>query len=107
MDQLATIVIVGAIIEACVETIEWVITREFLRQRLIALGLAELVAFFFGLDILPLLGVTPPAGSPLTPAAPFIGAALTGLLLSRGANFVHDLLERLRGGQPTGGSLAT
>jgi len=95
LDILAIVAVAGLLIESCVETIEWVITREFLRQRLIALGVAELIAFVFGLNILPALGIVPPEGSALVGAAPYIGAALTGLLLSRGSNYVHDLFGRL------------
>lgn len=98
MDNLAKVILFGALIEAAVETVEWVIEREFLRQRLIALAFGLVLAFTFGQNILSALGIGElPAGSPLANVAPVVGQALTGLLLSRGANFVHDLIERLRG----------
>ena len=98
MDALLQVFILGLLVESIVETIEWVIEREFLRQRLEALLAAELLAFTSGANIFTLANLD--ATGPLGQVAPIIGTALAGLLLSRGANFVHDLLERMRGGVP-------
>ena len=106
MDQLAVLLVVAGLIEAVAETVEWVLERGvnedgtpkgLNRPRLVALGTGLLLAFFFGLNVLTLLGVTPPVDSPLAPAAPYVGAVLTGLLIARGATWFHDLLNRLQG----------
>jgi hypothetical protein len=48
------------------------------------------VAVVFGLDIF--------AAAGFQTAVPFMGAVLTGVMLSRGANFVHDILKAVQGG---------
>lgn len=53
-------------------------------DRIGALIIGLLLAFGSGLDLLALVGV------PLV--IPYLGVFLTGLLISRGANFVHDLI---------------
>lgn len=54
-------------------------------DRVGALIIGLLLAFGSGLDLLSLVGV------PLV--IPYLGVFLTGLLISRGANFIHDLIS--------------
>lgn len=54
-------------------------------DRIGALILGVLLAIGSGLDILSLAGV------PLK--IPYLGMILTGLLISRGSNFIHDILS--------------
>jgi hypothetical protein len=106
LDQLASLLIVAGLIEAVAETVEWLFERGvnddgtpkgFNRPRIVAVVAGLGLAFFFGLNVLELLGVQAPEGSPLAPIAPYVGAFLTGLLISRGATWFHDLIERLKG----------
>lgn len=56
-------------------------------DRIGALAIGLLLAIGTGLDLMAMVGV------PLH--IPYVGMALTGLLISRGANFVHDLLASI------------
>ena len=55
-----------------------------LRYRAAAVGVVLCIAY--RVDLLALVG--------LTSGWPYIGPALTGLLIGRGANFVNDFVER-------------
>lgn len=84
--SMAKILVIAFICEALWET-----CKMFWQQgkvnidRIGALIIAELVAFGTGVDLFTLVEI------PLV--IPFLGIILTGLLISRGANFVHDLLS--------------
>lgn len=56
-------------------------------DRLGALAVGELLSIGTGLDLLNLVGI------PMK--IPFVGVILTGLLISRGANFIHDILSSI------------
>ena len=56
-------------------------------DRMGALAIGLLLAVGTGLDFMAIVGV------PLH--IPYIGMILTGLLISRGANFLHDLLQSI------------
>ena len=57
-------------------------------DRLGAIGVSLLLAFGARLDVFELISI------PLV--IPYVGIALTGLLISRGANFFHDLYSKLQ-----------
>lgn len=90
------LIVVGLLVEAVVETIAWVAQREFLWQRIAAVVVGVVVALAFSLDLIAAVGVTPPSEGVLSPLAPWVGQILTGLILSRGANYIHDLLGKLQ-----------
>ena len=94
MDQIVSILILALLGESIVETVEWIITKEFLRQRFEALVVCELLAFVAGADIFLLAGIV--VSGPLAPIAPIVGTALAGLLMTRGSTWLHDLIERLK-----------
>lgn len=77
-------------VEALAETIKSIIQARFAYNVLVPVALGVLIAVLSGVDLLAL------AGLPL--AVPYVGSILTGILCSRGANFAHDLAERLRTG---------
>jgi len=56
-----------------------------------SLIVGEFVAFGFGIDITEIVGIPPV----IQPA----GLILTGLLLGRGSNFVHDLFSLVKSGK--------
>jgi len=58
-------------------------------DRIGSIIVAEVLVFGAGMDMFAMIGL------PLH--IPYIGIALTGLLISRGANFMHDLLKRIQG----------
>lgn len=83
MEQL---IIVAFIIEALWETIKLVKDRKGINlDKIAVMLLGVLVAILGKLDIFLIAGVE-------FEGIPFLGNILTGLLLSRGSNFVHDIM---------------
>ena len=54
---------------------------------IISILLAILICLLGNIDIFPVVGITL--------QVPFIGAGLTGIIVSRGANFVNDLFSKI------------
>lgn len=79
-------VIVEAIITYCDNL--FLSTGEFHIKMLISLALGMLVAIAYKLDLLELMG--------MKSNIPYVGNILTGLLLSRGSNYVYDILSALK-----------
>lgn len=86
----AQFVILAVLAETLTETVKWVIgpqDKAELRNRLIALGFALVVCVGTSFDIFKLVQI------PLV--VPYLGSVLSGILASRGANAVHDLIKLL------------
>jgi len=94
--NIGQILILAAIGEAVWETLKLVWEKKALTDskgkinpdKIGALAVAILIAFGAKMDLFPLVGV------PLS--IPYLGYVLTGVLISRGAGFVHDLLTNLK-----------
>jgi hypothetical protein len=97
LDALVAIAIVGLLVEAVVETVKpfWdKEQRKNLPDRIAGLAVGVGVAAVGGFDLFEAFGV------PLDfipAAAPWPGVILTGIMLSRGANFVHSLIQSAYG----------
>ena len=98
MELLAQLLIGAILIEALVDTVKRVYTKTIQWEYFLALAVGILVAVVYGLDL--------PAVAGLVTAVPFVGAILTGIILSRGANYLYEILQRLGIGtsfrQPSG-----
>lgn len=96
-DMFVALVIIGLIVEAIVDTLKpfWdPEKRENLIDRIVALAVGVLVAVFGGFNIFVILGV------PLDQFGDiglWVGVVLTGVLISRGANFLHEFYKRIAG----------
>jgi len=94
--NIAQILILATIGEAVWETLKMVWQKEALADsrgkinpdKIGALAVAVLIAFGAKIDLFILVGV------PLS--IPYLGYVLTGVLISRGSGFVHDLLTNLK-----------
>lgn len=85
MDFLS-VVIVALVGEAIWETIKMTWQHGKVNiDRIGALIVGLIIAIAAGIDIMDIIGV------PMR--IPYVGTVLTGVLISRGANFVHDILE--------------
>lgn len=58
-------------------------------QMLVGLVLGVLVAIVYSLDLFELVG--------MVAAVPFVGCVLTGIVISRGSNYVYDLIDLIAG----------
>jgi fatty acid desaturase len=87
--DIVTIIILALVAEAIWETIKTMWSDGAIDiNRIGAMAVSLVVAFGAGADIFALVGI------PL--AIPFVGTFFTGLLISRGANFLHDLFEKIK-----------
>lgn len=88
MENLLIIVMVALIAESVWETLKmtWQEGKVSI-DRIGALVVALILCIGVKLDILALLGINV--------TIPFLGIILTGVLISRGSNFIHDLLAKI------------
>ena len=88
MENLFTIFILALIAESVWETLKMIWQQGKVSiDRIGALIVSLVICIGVRLDILSLLG--------LKSSIPFLGIVLTAILISRGSNFVHDLLVRV------------
>jgi len=92
METISAIIIGSIIVEAIIEYVSAISSKEFRRKWLSSMGFGVAFALMYNLDL--------PAVFGLTTSLPFVGMVLTGMLLSRGSNYLADFIKRLgyRGG---------
>jgi len=87
--MLAQLVVLAVLTEAVTELAKDVVSKGFAFSELAALLFGQIVAWGTGMDLLSAVGIE---GAPwLT----YVGIVLTGLVVSRGANYIHGLWDRL------------
>ena len=88
--SILSLIVLACIGEAVWETLKmtWQ-TNKISIDRIGSLGIGLLLALGSGLDLMSMVGI------PLK--IPYVGLILTGLLISRGSNFMHDLLTKIAG----------
>lgn len=85
------LVIIAILVEAIWENIKMIWQKGKLSIDVIgALGFGILICMLTNANIFPIVGISI--------KIPVIGEILTGIIVSRGANFVHDLFTKLKGG---------
>lgn len=88
MEQFFGVILLSIVIEGIVTyTKTWFLDKEFQWQQLATCILGVLIALAYGMDILALFGVTA--------QVPYVGQVLTGILLSRGSNYIFDFIKRI------------
>lgn len=88
MENLLIIVMIALIAESVWETLKMTWQEGKISiDRIGALVVALILCVGVRLDILALLGINV--------TIPFLGIILTGILISRGSNFIHDLLVKI------------
>jgi len=93
MDNLAFFVTFAMFIEAMVETFKWIFQTDqdgksllsWVRIAALALGVGACTAF--NIDLF--------AAAGFQTNVPYVGAIGTGIILARGANVIHDLIDKL------------
>ena len=90
MMDFAQLIIVAILVESVWENIKMIWqSGKFSINMLGSLIVCILLCVLVKIDICPIVG--------LNIAVPIIGSIFTGIIVSRGANFVNDLLKRLKG----------
>lgn len=93
--EFAQLVIVAILVEAIWENIKMVYQSGKVSISMIgSLVISILLCILASIDIFPIVG--------LTISVPIVGSVLTGIIVSRGANFVNDLFTKLKGGSLDG-----
>lgn len=88
--EYAQLVIVAILIEAIWENIKMVWQNgKFSIDKIGSLVISILICILAKIDIFPIVN--------LSIMVPVIGSILTGIIVSRGANFVHDLFNKMSG----------
>jgi hypothetical protein len=87
--ELTSLIVIAILVEAIWENIKTVWEDGININRIGALVLAILVSILAKVDVFAMVGIT------LT--IPVVSYVLTGIVVSRGANFVNDLFGKLRG----------
>lgn len=88
MENLFIVLIVALIAESVWETLKMTWQKgKLCLDRVGALVVSLVICIDVKLDMLNLLGIKT--------TIPFIGIVLTAILISRGSNFLHDLLEKI------------
>ena len=88
--EYAQLVIVAILIEAIWENLKMVWQNgKFSIDKIGSLVISILVCILAKIDIFPIVN--------LSISVPVIGSILTGIIVSRGANFVHDLFNKISG----------
>lgn len=85
------LVVIAILVEAIWENIKMIWQKGKLSIDVIgALGFGILICILTDANIFPIVDISI--------KIPVIGEILTGIIVSRGANFVHDLFTKLKGG---------
>lgn len=88
--EYAQLVIVAILIEAIWENIKMVWQNgKFSIDKIGSLVISILICILAKIDIFPIVN--------LSIMIPVIGSILTGIIVSRGSNFVHDLFNKISG----------
>lgn len=88
MNELLILITLGTLVEAVVEVIKSIFEGGKVNKVvLLSIFVGVIFAFALQVDIFELLEIAI--------YIPHVGTVATGLIVSRGANFVHDLLDKL------------
>lgn len=88
MDKLAGFIAAAVVIEGIVSYITTIVKDKKIEWKIIlAIGLGCLISFNLSLDVFDLIG--------LNEVNSIVGIVLTGILISRGSNYVFELYNKL------------
>jgi hypothetical protein len=85
--MLLGIVVFAVLVEAVVENIKWLIEGGWDKDRIVAIVMGMVLAFSFSVDVFHVLGYES--------FIPYLPQIVTGIIISRGANFVHDIYKAI------------
>ncbi|WP_312694334.1 hypothetical protein [Caproiciproducens sp.] len=97
MPQFLTLIFMSIIVEGLITYAKtFFVGGKQQWQMLVGIAMGILVALVYNVDIFALLGITA--------QVPYVGAILTGVLISRGSNYIFDLMKALQ--SANGGTFA-
>lgn len=91
MELAIQLFVLGLLVEAIVDTLKLIIEDgRVSKVKILSLVVGIGIALTVGIDIFEVIGIVS--------RVEIIGIVLSGILISRGGNFIHDLMDRIRGG---------
>ncbi len=85
---ISAVLVMAVVVEAVIDYVKtWVVEKKIQWQQIFAMLFGILVSFAYCLDVLALVGIESHVA--------YVGNVLTGILISRGSNYIHDLYNRL------------
>ena len=92
MAQFFGIALMAIVIEGVITYVKEIfVNKNVMWQQVLGIVLGIVVAIGYNADLFALFG--------LTSTIPLLGCVLTGVLLSRGSNYIFDLVKQLQGYQ--------
>lgn len=86
--EFFSILVMAIVVESVVDIIKDVfVNKTVMWQKIVSIVLGIVVAVGFGVDLFAMFG--------LTSTIPYLGTVLSGLLMSRGANYINDILAKI------------
>lgn len=96
LNEILRLVVLAFVVESVWETLKMAYDKDKISKSAIgALAVGITVALTVNFDILKVLE--------FNPVIPYVGVVLSGILISRGGNFVHELIKKLKGGEVSNG----
>ena len=90
--EITAILVMSVLVEAVITYVKtWVVNKEFKWPMLVSAVLSIVLCIAYNIDI--------PSAVGLGSSIPFVGTVVTGVLISRGSNYINDLLKRLTNGK--------
>lgn len=90
--EISTLITIAVLVEAIWENCKMIWQHDKINVNMLgSLILSIVVCLLTQIDIFAILGIKI--------IVPFAGSVLTGIIVSRGANFVNDLFTKLKGGK--------
>lgn len=87
--MMLKVIIMAAIVEALVETLKMIWDKDKIsKSRVLAIILGIFISITYQIDLIGAVGIEA--------ILPIFGYILTGILISRGANFVSDFLKGIK-----------
>lgn len=88
MEGVQAVIILAFLVEAIYTNLRMIWdSNKFNWNQLGALIVAVIVSVFAGVDVFPAVGINM--------IVPYVGSVLTGILISRGANVIFDVLKKI------------
>ncbi|MBQ8338219.1 MAG: hypothetical protein IJY33_03660 [Oscillospiraceae bacterium] len=86
--EISAVLVMAVIIEAIIAYVKtWVVEKKIQWQQIVAVFFGIVISFAYSLDIPALVGIES--------GIAYVGNVLTGILISRGSNYIHDLYKNI------------
>ena len=67
---------------------DWFVKGKLQWKQIVTVAFGVMIALVYGIDVIAMLG--------LESSVPFVGSVLSGILMSRGSNYLADLIKSLQ-----------